>query len=376
MSKGYEIIHVTTVHPRNDTRIFRKMCTDLAAAGFEVSLFTTDGLPSEEKNNVKIVNLDKRRTMIARIMISHVFVLLKILKNRNAIYHFHDPELLVIGAILSILKFNVVLDFHEDTAKQIEQKHYINPYFRKVISLGYKFAEGIAGRIATGLIFATPAIATSVGETLNDQHVVVNNYVKITEFEGDVSLSVGDHNKYFCYIGVISFDRCIAELLDSLSHMADDYRFILAGQFESKVVETYVFSHKNFNRVIYKGIVDRNSFKSICQDSVCGILLFKPVGNHVESQPNKMWEYLVCNTRLVATDFSYWKNLLRPFDEFVQFSDNTPTSIARAVEAQASSSKTDTVDDYVNCANSVTKLYSWESELKKLTCFYEKILLN
>ena len=106
MSKGYEIIHVTTVHPRNDTRIFRKMCTDLAAAGFEVSLFTTDGLPSEEKNNVKIVNLDKRRTMIARIMISHVFVLLKILKNRNAIYHFHDPELLVIGAILSILKFN------------------------------------------------------------------------------------------------------------------------------------------------------------------------------------------------------------------------------------------------------------------------------
>jgi glycosyltransferase involved in cell wall biosynthesis len=377
MSKVYEITHVTTVHPRYDTRIFNKMCTDLTESGFKVSLFTTDGLESEVKNGVSVVNLDRKRSMIPRLIISHFLVFIKILKNRKAIYHFHDPELLIMGIILSLLKFKVVLDFHEDTGKQIEQKHYINPKFRKLISSGYKLVERIAAKISSGLVFATPAIAKSIGEKINSQSVIVNNYVKISEFQSnqDSSTFSKKNIRTFCYIGLISFDRCFKELLDSLSYLENDFKLVLAGNFASDAEKQFFHAHKNFEKVIYKGHVNREEFKSICQDSICGMLLFKPVGNHIESQPNKMWEYLVCNTRLVATNFDYWKTLLSPFEKFIQYSDNSAASIAQAVKEHALEVENDTLEDYIDCSNNITKRYSWEAELKKLISFYKKVYL-
>jgi len=375
MSKVCEAIHVTTVHPRYDTRVFNKMCTDLTESGFKVSLYITDGLPSEIKNGVSVVNIDKKRSMIPRLFFSHLLVFFKILKNRKAIYHFHDPELMIMGIILSLFRFKVVLDFHEDTGEQIEKKHYINPKFRRMIASSYKLVERVAAKVASGLVFATPAIARSIGEERNKKSVIVNNYVKISEFQSkDQPNNFNKKNlKEFCYIGLISFDRCFKQLLGSLSYLDDDYRLILAGNFASDSEKEYLQDHKNYDKVIYKGHVNREDFKSICQNSICGILLFKPVGNHIESQPNKMWEYLVCNTRLVATNFEYWKTLLAPFENLIQYSDNSPVSIAKAVKEHAIRAENDSIEDYIECSNNITKRYSWEAELDKLIKFYKEL---
>jgi len=375
MQKVYEAIHVTTVHPRGDTRVFNKMCTDIAESGFKVSLFITDGLPSETKNGVSIVNIDKKRSMLPRLLISHLLVFFRILRNRKAIYHIHDPELMIMGTFLSLLRFKIVIDFHEDTGKQIEQKHYIKPKYRKLIAAAYKLVERIAAKVSSGLIFATPSIAKSIGEERNKQSVIINNYVKISEFQSDNDSSTFNKKnlKQFCYIGLISFDRCFKQLLDSLSHLDEDYRLVLAGSFASDAEKQYLESHKNVNKVIYKGHVNREEFKSICQNSICGMLLFRPVGNHVESQPNKMWEYLVCNTRLVATNFEYWQTLLTPFEKLIQYSDNSPASIAEAVKEHAIRAENDSIEDYIDCSNNITKRYSWEAELDKLISFYKAI---
>lgn len=376
MSQKIEIIHVTTVHPREDTRVFKKMCVDLAAEGYRVSLFVTDGLPSECKDSVEIRNLDRRRRLAARLIISHFRVLLAILANRNAVYHFHDPELVLLTPILRLCGYKIILDFHEDTVEQIKEKHYVNPSFRKIISFGYLCIQNLGVRVASGLVFATPAIAQSVGQNCKTPSITVNNYVKVSEFPGVPSLGDYTQTKYFCYIGLISFDRCISELMDSLSHLDSEYRLVLAGKFESKSVEDFVLTHDNFSKVIYHGIVGRREFKVICQSSVCGVLLFKPLGNHVQSQPNKMWEYLVCNTRLVATDFSYWADLLSEFNDFTYFSDNSPTSIAAAVMDQAGKAVEDSISDYLECADRVTRLYSWETELDNLANFYNRVVEN
>jgi glycosyltransferase involved in cell wall biosynthesis len=376
MSQKARIIHVTTVHPRDDTRVFKKMCVDLAAEGYRVSLFVTDGLPSECKDSVEIRSLDRRRRIFARLIISHFRVLLAILSNRRAVYHFHDPELLLMTPFLRLCGYTVVLDFHEDTVEQIKEKHYINPSLRKITSVGYSCIQKLVVMVASGVVFATPAIARSVGQNCKTPSITVNNYVKVSEFPGVPSLVDYTRTKHFCYIGLISFDRCISELMDSLSYLDSEYRLVLAGKFDSKSVEEFVLGHENFSKVIYHGIVGRREFKMICQSSVCGMLLFKPLGNHVQSQPNKMWEYLVCNTRLVATNFSYWANLLSDFDEFICFSDNSPTSIATAVMDQAEKAVEDSISDYLECADRVTKLYSWETELNNLTKFYNRIVAN
>jgi hypothetical protein len=42
--QGRRVVHVTTVHPRDDIRIFRKECVSLARAGYEVIQVVGDGL--------------------------------------------------------------------------------------------------------------------------------------------------------------------------------------------------------------------------------------------------------------------------------------------------------------------------------------------
>ena len=50
------IYHITSVHQRYDTRIFKKECTSLAEKGHNVNLIVCDGLGNEIKNNVNIID--------------------------------------------------------------------------------------------------------------------------------------------------------------------------------------------------------------------------------------------------------------------------------------------------------------------------------
>ena len=45
------VVHVTTVHPRDDIRIFRKECVSLARAGYEVVQVVGDGQGREGKTH-------------------------------------------------------------------------------------------------------------------------------------------------------------------------------------------------------------------------------------------------------------------------------------------------------------------------------------
>nr|HPM69006.1 hypothetical protein [Piscinibacter sp.] len=54
------IVHVTTVHPRDDIRIFRKECVSLARAGYEVVQVVGDGRGEAVVDGVRIVDIGAR----------------------------------------------------------------------------------------------------------------------------------------------------------------------------------------------------------------------------------------------------------------------------------------------------------------------------
>lgn len=93
-----KIVHMTSVHVRNDTRIFYKECVSLANAGYEVVLIVADGKGDEEKNGVTIVDVGKKPTSRIRRMIFTTARIYKAAWQIDAdVYHFHDPELLLIN---------------------------------------------------------------------------------------------------------------------------------------------------------------------------------------------------------------------------------------------------------------------------------------
>ena len=109
------ICHLTSVHPRYDTRIFIKQCVSLAKADYGVSLIVADGKGNEEKDGVKILDIGISRFGRAGRMTRTVIAVYKKALNMNAdIYHFHDPELIPAGLLLKALGKKVIYDVHED----------------------------------------------------------------------------------------------------------------------------------------------------------------------------------------------------------------------------------------------------------------------
>ena len=107
-----KVVHVTTLHPTFDIRIFHKECRTLADAGYEVTLIA----PAERDEvveGVRILAIARNTNRLLRMVFggAEAYELVRKLmaKERKSgaqmpppqwIVHFHDPELLPWMALL------------------------------------------------------------------------------------------------------------------------------------------------------------------------------------------------------------------------------------------------------------------------------------
>ena len=150
---------LTSVHPPFDDRIFHKEAKTLVKAGYDVTLIAQHNR-EEVVDGVRIVPLPKPRHRFERMtgIVRKLFRLA--LKEKADVYHFHDPELIPIGLILSLFGKKVIYDVHEDVPKQILTKDWIRNYIvRKIVSFFFKGFEDFSCTFFNGIVAATPDIA-------------------------------------------------------------------------------------------------------------------------------------------------------------------------------------------------------------------------
>ena len=93
-----KVCHLSTVHKAFDTRIFYKECHSIVEAGYDVYLI----IQHDKKqiiDGIKVIPIKPAKTRIKRIFITTLQLLVKALKVKAKIYHFHDPELIPVGII-------------------------------------------------------------------------------------------------------------------------------------------------------------------------------------------------------------------------------------------------------------------------------------
>lgn len=128
-----KICILTSVHPVFDTRIFHKQAKTLAKAGYDVTLVVQHDR-AETLKGVKILPLERPANRLSRMLKTTWQVWQKAIKQRAAIYHFHDPELIPVGLLLKLQGKKVIYDVHEDVPSQILTKHWIAKPLRKTIA--------------------------------------------------------------------------------------------------------------------------------------------------------------------------------------------------------------------------------------------------
>lgn len=368
MALAIRIAHLTTVHQRYDVRIFRKECASLAARGHDVHLLVADGRGREKLAGVNFHDIGAVHGRLRRMLVQpwRMWRAARDLKAR--VYHFHDPELLPVGLLLRWGGAEVVYDTHEDVPRAVLSKYWIRPGLRRLVASVFERFEDFAARRMSAVVAATPHIARRFAQ-LNEASVDINNYPMRSELEAPVEAR-GDA-RAVCYVGGIGRIRGAVEMIEALDHV--DAKLILAGPFESAATEAALRALPGWSKVDYRGVVSRDEVRTIMAESRAGLLFFHPEPNHVDAQPNKMFEYMSAGLPVLASDFPLWRSLLVESGCGVCADPLDPRAIASAIER--------VLDDPLSARamgvrgrEAVLSRYQWSFEEEKLCELYQALL--
>jgi glycosyltransferase involved in cell wall biosynthesis len=364
------IAHLTSVHARFDIRIFHKMCSSIAAAGHEVVLIVADGLGDETRNDVAIIDVGPSRGRMNRIRKVPGRILAAAVESEMDVYHLHDPELWPIGLKLKRMGRRVIFDSHEDVPSQMLNKPYLNRATLWLVSRVLRRYESWACRRFDGIVAATPFIREKFLQ-INPQTVDINNYPLAGELASDIPWD--SKRAEVCYVGGIGRIRGILQVIEALSLVSSPVRLNLCGRFAEADVEQSARTGAGWSRVNELGFVDRAGVRAVLGRSVAGLVTFLPLPNHIDAQPNKMFEYMSAGIPVIASNFPLWREIIHGNDCGLCVDPLVPAQIAQAMDYLVTHPE-EARRMGENGRRAVAERYSWSIEEKKLLGFYERIL--
>lgn len=366
-----KIAHLTSVHPRNDTRIFIKQCRSLAAHGYDVTLVVADGKGDEYRDKIKIVDVGQLNGRLNRMFKTTRRVLRKAIESNADLYHFHDPELMLVGLKLKRLGKKVIFDSHEDVPKQILGKPYLNPVLLRMLSGSFSIFERYTCSRFDGIITATPFIRDKFFK-INLQSVDINNFPIIGELDAAVPWS-GKQNEV-CYVGGIAAIRGIREIILACDFSQTSARLNLAGYFYEPAVEAEVRSYSGWLRVNEHGFINREGVREVLGRSVAGLVTLHPVANYLDGLPVKMFEYMAAGVPVIASDFPLWREIVEDNDCGLCVDPLDPKAIAAAIDFMINNPERARQMGQ-NGKQVVLEKYNWRAEEAKLLTFYQTVLV-
>lgn len=367
-----KIVHLTSAHPRYDTRIFIKQCSSLAAHGYDVTFVVADGKADECKGGVMIVSVGYLHGRLRRMFKTTRRVLEKAIKLDADVYHLHDPELIPIGVKLKQLGKRVIFDSHEDYPADIRDKPYINYFARTIVSKIYQIYERLSLKKFDAVIGATPLIKDKLS-TINVNTVNINNYPIIGELMFDLVGNWSSRQHQVCYVGAISRFRGICELVHALEFSTTNTRLQLGGKFGEAEVESEIKEYAGWQYVDELGFLDREAVSVMLSRCMAGLVTFHPLSNHVNAQPNKMFEYMSAGIPVIASNFPFWKEIIEGNACGLCVDPLDPKAIAEAIDFIIKNpDRAKQMGE--NGKLAVQARYNWDIEAANLLKLYAKLL--
>lgn len=364
-----KICHLTSAHPRFDTRIFIKQCNSLAK-NFQTFLVVADGKGNEVKDSVYINDVGGFKGRQDRMVNAPRAILKKALEIEADLYHLHDPELIPMGLKLKKLGKKVIFDAHEDLPNQIQSKHYLNSITKKALSVAVRNYERFACSRLDGIVAATPHIRDKFLK-INHNTVDINNYPRIEEFSISESTMIATNQ--VCYIGGLASVRGIKEMVNALELTKSQVTLKIAGNFADKNLEEKVIEMSGWQDVTFLGYINREGINHTLNTSVAGLVVLHPTISYIDSLPVKMFEYMAAGIPVIASNFPLWRSIIDDAQCGLCVDPLEPQEIANAMDYLVTHPD-EAIAMGENGRQAVIEKYNWSNEETKLFSFYSKIL--
>ena len=359
------ICHITSVHTKDDNRIFYKECKTLFNNGFNVSLIIA-GEKDHIFKDLKIFGLKKHKNRFVRFFKTSIIDILKTTKKVNAdVYHFHDPELIISALFLKLLGKKIIYDIHENNSASIISKPYLkNKLIKYLLSKTINFLEKFCVNFFDAIITARPDISQKFNHknliTLRNFPILKNSYY-------NKELHINKSKRSVIYVGGMTKIRGIEVLIDAFNDMPE-YNLHLLGPVKEDTINNKI--QKSNPNVKYLGTVKPFEIFKHINDADIGIITFLSAPNHVKTLATKPFEYMACGKPMIMSNFKYWKDTFGESSLYVN-----PLNKSEIINATRKLMNDNELYNNMSKINLdlSTNTYNWNFESKKLIKLYKSL---
>lgn len=365
------VAHLTSVHVADDIRIFHKECRALEQAGFRVTLIAPDKYIDKnvDYGDVELRSVPLRDHRFSRMTGTNLQVIREAIKAKADVYHIHDAELLPGLWALKAMGAKTVYDAHEDLPKAIMAKPWIPSPIRTLAAKLSGAVEDFSSHVLDGVVAAT----SSIGRRFpSKKTLVLQNYPIGNEFN-----TGHDQEQYlarpfaFIYAGLRKHGRGIPQMVESM-HKVPRARFKLFGPKMSAQLQTDLRNSPGWAQVDDGGYISRDRLRKELSESRAGLLTLLPEPNHIESQPNKLFEYMSAGIPVIASDFPLWREIINGTGCGLLVDPEDPNAIAKAMN-WILDNPIEAYEMGKRGAEAIEQRYNWNVESPKLVEFYQNL---
>lgn len=305
------IIHFTTVHPRDDSRVRSKELATLAKEfGDDVSFYVQDGLGDEidPQHGYKVVDTGPQLPRVSRMTLGGWRMVRAVARARPAVAHFHDPELLPWAILLRLFGIKVVYDVHEDMPRQVRHNPGLPALAQRLLPPFVSLAEWIGARLISGLVTPTVVIENRFPAK---KTILVRNFPLLGELNTPDARPMAERPLQFTYVGSISEVRNIYGMIRAVAGLPDpNARLRLAGTFANADTERRAKEMPEWASVQFDGWTSRKGVARVLADARAGLVVLQPVEHEMVTLPIKLFEYMAAGLPVISSDFPLWREIV------------------------------------------------------------------
>jgi len=365
---------LTSVHIPFDGRVFHKEACSLAKAGYNVTLIARHD-KEETVAGVRVVPLPKPRNRLHR-MTAVLWRLYRLAVRENAdVYHFHDPELMIVGLLLKLGGKKVIWDVHEHYPNAILDKYYLSRPLRRVVSTLFDWFERAVVRFYDYVIYTTPFVGARY-QKMNVRSGRIENY-PIIELSRLFERNPQDR---IIYLGGMSKTRGLLEVIEAFCQVArrhPSWDLCLVGSsrpqaFEQEMKDASIRRGVEAN-VKFVDWVPYEEKERLSSQASMGVITYLPYSNNTSCLPNKLFDYMLVGLPVIASDFPLYREVVEPNRCGILVDPSKPEEIARAMEYLIEHpEEARQMGD--NGRRAVSEKYNWEKESERLLQIYDTVL--
>ena len=365
-----KVCFLTSARRHDDTRIYNREAVTLHKAGYDVVIICPDCQTTDSQGiKFRLADVDRSKHW-KKLFLNPFRVLGRAIDENASVYHFHDPELCLTGFFLKLFGKKVVYDVHEDTPRAILTKTWVPAPLRGLVSKLFEGFELLLSLTFDGIVASAEVVAKRFPRR---KTITVGNFPEVAEFPSVIP-DFEKRGHIACMIGTIQEDRGIYDVLDSARYL--DYPILLTGEYASEQVQQRVEEESQDLPLRSLGFLERGEVIELLLHSRVGLAPMHQAEHYQMNLPPKIFEYMICEIPVVASDFSYWREILEDSEYgqcgiCVDLED--PKSLAKAV-TYLMENEDDAIQMGLNGRRAVLERFNWENETQKLLDLYTRLL--